>query len=207
MALFDEVARKRIEDTIAEIEQRTAAELVVVTVPRSDSYPETRMAAALFCALLSGVVGHTFWPQLRVVEVLWLEEAAALFGFLIAGVPWLLRLITPAQRVHGLVERRARDAFLEHNVFATRDRTGVLILISELERRVVIMGDKAIHERIEAKGWQTHVQRIVDGIRQGRAAQGVCDVLNTIGTVLQTHFPARSDDINELPNTVTQSDA
>jgi len=207
MALFDEAARKRIEDAIATNEQRTAAELVVVSVQRSDSYPEARFATALFCAVLAGVLGHTFWPQLRVVEVLWLEEAAALFGFLVSGVPLVLRLITPAKRAHGMVERRAREAFLEHSVFATRDRTGVLILVSELERRVVILGDKAIHERIEASGWQAHVQRIVTGIQQGRAAEGVCEVLNAIGEVLRTHFPVRADDTNELSNTVRQSDA
>jgi putative membrane protein len=207
MALFDEAARKRIEDTIAEIEQRTAAELVVVSVQRSDSYPEARLASALFCALLSGVIGHTFWPQLHVVEILWLEEAAALFGFLVSGVPWLLRSITSRRRAHGMVERRAREAFVEHSVFATRDRTGVLILISELERRVVILGDKAIHERVQASGWQGHVQRIIDGIHSGRAADGVCDVLQTIGEVLRAEFPAKTDDTNELPNRVTQTDA
>ena len=47
---------------------------------------------------------------------------------------------------------------------------------------------------------------IVEAIRGGRAADGVCEVIGELGQVLAAQFPRRADDQNELPNTVKQED-
>jgi putative membrane protein len=100
------------------------------------------------------------------------------------------------------VEQRAELAFLEHGVFATRDRTGVLILVSTLEHRVALLGDEGIHKKLQDSGWQRHVGELAKAIKDGRAAQGVCDTLRAIGEVLIAEFPPRHDDTDELSNAV-----
>jgi putative membrane protein len=204
MALLTQAERERIAATIAEVEQRTAAELVVVTVEHSDEYNEVRFAYALAAALLGGALGHWGWPQLSVVALLRWQCGAALAAYLLVGLTPLLRLLTPKGLKRGRVERRARLAFLDHAVFATRDRNGVLIMVSELERHVVILGDEGIHARVQIEGWRAHVAHVVAAIRSGRAGEGLCEVVRALGEVLTANFPVRPDDTNELPNDVQQ---
>ena len=84
MKSLSDTGRARIEATIAEIEQRTAAELVVATVEQSASYTEVKAGYALALALGSGAVAHLIWPWLAVGHVLWLQLAAF-------GCCWVLR--------------------------------------------------------------------------------------------------------------------
>ena len=79
---------------------------------------------------------------------------------------------------------------------------GVLILLSEVERRVVILGDACIHAKIQAAGWQRHVDHIVQAIHAGRTEHGVCETLRAIGETLTAEFPRKADDVDELPNVV-----
>jgi putative membrane protein len=202
MGLLSEAARKRIADTIAEIEQRTAAELVVVSVDHSDTYTDVRLGYALLASLLVGPLGYWGFPHLSVSNLLELQLASAILVFWLLALPPLLRLVVPRARLQACVERRASLAFLEHGVFATRDRSGVLILVSELEHRVVMLGDEGIHQRVQMQGWQAHVNNIVAAIRGGRAGDGLCEVLQTLGSTLIAEFPVRPDDTNELSNEV-----
>lgn len=202
MTGLSQADRAQIEATIAEIEQHSAAELVVVAIQRSGHYGEVKLAYALLISLAAGAVGHLLFPERAVPWLLWLQLAAALTTFGAISVPWLLRLVVPKALLAHAVDQRARLAFLEHGVFATRDRTGVLIMLSELERRVVILGDAGIHAKMQTAGWQTHVDHIVAAIHAGRIASGVCETLRAIGAVLMAEFPPRPDDVDELPNAV-----
>jgi putative membrane protein len=127
-------------------------------------------------------------------------------AFLLAGASSLLRVLVPRGRATESVERRAREEFLEHRVFETRDRTGVLLLLSELEHQVVLLGDKGIDAEVHQEGWARHVQTIVDAIRRGQPADGVCAVIAELGALLAKHAPARDDNYNELSNAVRRDD-
>ena len=173
--------RERIEATITEIEQRTAAELVVVNADACAHYYEIKLGYALLLAFAAGAAGHTIWPDWGVPVILWLQLTAAIATFLLCSIPAVLRRVVPRRLMQQYVEQRAELAFLEHGVFATRDRTGVLILLSTLEHRVALLAK---------------------AIKEGRAAQGVCDTLRSIGDVLIAEFPPRHDDTDELSNAV-----
>jgi putative membrane protein len=113
----------------------------------------------------------------------------------------------PAIYARHAAERRARGEFFERGLFATRDRTGVLILLSQRERQVVILGDAGIHARVQTSGWQAHVDHITAQIRRGRAADGVCEVIARLAASLESGVPRQADDTNELPNQVREEDA
>jgi putative membrane protein len=127
-------------------------------------------------------------------------------GYLIVSWPPLLRRILPAWRTQAEVVRRAGQEFVQHGVFETRQRTGVLIMLSELEHRVVILGDKGVDAHVQQSGWATHVDRIVRALRQGNGADGVCQVIAAIGETLAAALPVQSDDVDELDNRVRQED-
>jgi putative membrane protein len=76
----------------------------------------------------------------------------------------------------------------------------MLILVSELERRVVILGDRGIHERVGDAGWQEHVDHVIDAIHRGELARGLLDVIERLGATHAAANPVRGDDTNELPD-------
>ncbi len=202
MSLLDNAALQRIEASVSAVETRTAAEIAVVVVRRSDGYHDLRALYAGSLALAATAAAHWMWPLLGVARLLWLEIAVAVALWTALGWGPLLRLTIPAVRTAASVQRCAREAFLHHEVFATRARTGVLILISEQERCVAILGDSGIHAHVRDAGWQTQVDTLVRAIAQGKAADGICEVVAAIGAVLQEQVPVQPDDVNELPNAV-----
>ena len=76
----------------------------------------------------------------------------------------------------------------------------MLILVSELERRVVILGDRGIHERVGDAGWREHVDHVVEAIHDGDLARGLLDVIERLGAAHAAANPVRNDDTNELPD-------
>jgi putative membrane protein len=148
------------------------------------------------------VVIHLLYPGLPAVWLLWLQFGAAGAAWLLSGLPPVLRRLIPRRRAQVSVERSAELAFLEQGVFATRARTGVLILLSELEHRVAILGDEGIHARVQARGWEDLVARLAASIRKHAPGDGLCEVVREIGRFLAADVPAGPDNPDELDNRI-----
>lgn len=200
MSALDRSAEQRIEAAVTEAESRTAGEIAVLVVPRSDDYDEVRALYAGSLALSVAALAHLFWPALSVTLLLWLELLVIAAAWLVLSLPFVLRALLPEARAERAAQTRARVAFLEHEVFATRDRSGVLILISELEHRIVILADSGILARVAQDDWQRHVARIASGFRAGTPADALLEVIAELGRVLAQHFPRQAGDENELAN-------
>jgi putative membrane protein len=197
--LFGPGAFEAIEAAVREAERRTSGEIVPMVVPRSDGYPGVRAVTAAILAFAAGVVLLASPLDPRV----WLpptELAAFAAGYWLAGRPPLLRLLLTDSAREAAVERAARLAFLEGGLVETRDRTGILIYVSLLERRVEIVADRGIHERVEAGTWDEVVRIVLDGVREGRAGDGLARAVRRCGDILAERFPRRPDDTDELAN-------
>ncbi|MGB0679176.1 MAG: TPM domain-containing protein [Polyangiales bacterium] len=207
--LFSATERARIESTIQAVEQCTAGEIVVAVVERSDDYDGPRAALAVAgCLALTAIALH-FWPGATAtdwrISTLVLAQAAVIAGlWWLLGRSVLLRLWLPTATMAAAVMRRAMQHFIAAGVHQTRDASGILIFIAHTEHRVVMLGDRGIHAKVGTEGWQQHVQTLTEGLRQGRAGDALCAVLEALGAELAAHFPPRDDDIDELPNRVEQ---
>lgn len=204
MGLFDDAGRKRIADAIAKVEQQSASELVVVAAPSAEDYRDLRAIGAAFTALAAAAGVHAFVPELSATWLLWLQAGVFALAWFALQVPVLLRAALPSARAQRSVEERAERELLEQGVLETVGRTGVLILLCELEHRVVIIGDKGIHARVQIEGWKHHVDSIVKAIASGRAADGVCQVIEELGVVLAREVPRQANDTNELSDSVRE---
>lgn len=204
MALLTDQEKDRIEASVAAAETRTAAEIVVACVARSEHYAAVRLLFAVLMALSVSAALAVAAPGLLSGELLALQLGAGAAAYWLSGLAPLLRRLVPSTFARAAVERAAQLAFVRHSVFATRERTGVLILLSELEHRVAILGDEGIHARVKSPGWEAHVSTIVAAIRAGKAGEGVCQVVDALAGVLAEGAPIRSDDTNELHNRVRE---
>ncbi len=80
---------------------------------------------------------------------------------------------------------RAESAFLTEEVFATRERTGILIFLALFEHRAVILGDAGIHRKVEEGTWQHLVDDLVAGIRHGRTVEALLETIERCGHILE----------------------
>lgn len=200
--LFTDADKKSIEAAVAAAELKSAGEIVVAHVRQSDDYDAERGLVAALAFMTVTFALQAFLPELTTLLAVGVSAVCAVLTWLVLGLPGLRRQVVSEARRHDAARLRASQLFLQRGIHCTRDRTGVLIFISELERQVVMIGDSGINAQLADHGWQDWVQVITTAIRKDSAAQGVVNVVNALGEVLAQHFPRRSDDTNELPDAV-----
>lgn len=193
---------KRVSSAIEAVERETSGEIMVVVAARSDHYADVRALLALVLAV--GVAWVVYWLLPTVPSsVIFGGQVLLWLGFwTLGGSGVVIRALVPAARLARAVDAKAKQVFVEHGLTETRDRSGVLIFVSELEHRVQILADRGIHEVVGQQGWQAEVELILLAIRGRTAASGLCEAVAHIGARLVERFPARSDDTNELTNHV-----
>ncbi|MCU0452291.1 MAG: TPM domain-containing protein [Bacteroidetes bacterium] len=102
------------------------------------------------------------------------------------------------------IEQIARREFVALGMSATRDRSGVLIFLLLEERELCILADDGIHAKVEGDTWTRIATSMTERFGSGQFVEGLCDAVRKVGLVLERHVPRRSDDRNELPNSVRQ---
>jgi uncharacterized membrane protein len=110
-----------------------------------------------------------------------------------------------ATRTEGAPTTAAARVFDRVGMTRTRDRNGVLFFVSIRDRRLAVIGDSGIHAAVPGDFWPSVIARVEGGFAQGRFAQGLIDGIGMAGAALARHFPPRPDDVNELPDAITQS--
>jgi putative membrane protein len=203
MALLTPTEFTTLEQAIAAAETRTRGEIVVAVLRQSDDYQGERLLNAVILgfgisALILGLV-----PGLSGLYLLTLLPPILLGSWFVLGAPPLMRALS-LRNAAATVHQRALRLFTEQGITETRDRSGLLIMLSELEQRVILLGDSGLHTHVGDPGWEEYVERIVTGIKAGAAGSAVLSVLEELSDTLATHFPARADDTNELSNEVIQ---
>jgi putative membrane protein len=210
---FDQATRERIAAAVAAAEKATGAEIVPTVVAAADDYPEATWKAAAGGALLAvalAVVVHLWlggWGGAPLGWSLLPGLLGAAGGGLLAQWQPLRRLLVGVERLERRVRLAAEAAFLEHEVFATRDRTGVLVFVSLFEHRVVVLGDAGINARVPPERWQGIADAVALGIRQGRPGEALCEAIGSCGALLAARgVERRADDRNELPDVLRLGD-
>lgn len=197
--MFSEQDIHRIRDTVRAAEQGTRGEIVPMVVPASGIYHETRhllggILALLMLAVLLLLNYRSWSAELPPAWIMLGVLAAYLAGHYLGSWPVFVRLLADPQRMDMKVRRRAEAAFYEHGLHKTREGTGILIMISLLERRVQVLADKAINEKVPPETWVHLVKDLIHAIKEGRATEGLCRMIVQCGELLAQHFPARSGD-------------
>jgi len=213
MLTFTDEERAKIKQAVQEAERRTTGEIVPMIVPSSARYREAGYRTGL-------ILGWLTLAALLTVETYWLPwgwhagnagwlllavVAAYGLGEWLGTMPAVIRLVTSRERMAYKVQLRTQQAFYQHGFHRTQARTGVLILISLLERRVHVLADKGINDCVPAGTWDEVVRGIVDGIKSGRATEAICDAIARCGTWLAHTCPAGpGDNPDELPDDLIQ---
>ncbi len=204
--LLSEADLETVRAAVVEAEARTSGEIVPYVVPESDDYTGALWKGAALGAIAGPLLAEVvylrgdFWGG---AIPLWLVIPSALggaAGFLLAAlVPAVKRWLAGGDLLDERTRQRAEMAFLEQEVFRTRDRTGILLFLSLFEHRVVVLGDSGINQKVDSAQWDGIVQTVVSGIRGGHAKEALVEAIRQCGELLEKHGVARqADDRNEL---------
>lgn len=226
--MLTESDRARIEAAVKAAEAGTTGEIYCVVAPESSDYREVPIAWGAIAALAAPAVLlaagiHVTapddlgggWTAAQMSSAAEAAARAALSGAILlqcvlfllvaifVAIPPIRRFLTPRGLKRERVRRRAQEQFLAKNLQATRERTGVLIYVSASEHMAELIADDGIAAKVADGAWEGAMQRLMEGFRAGRPAEGFEDAISLCGTILAEHFPPRAgDNPNELSDSV-----
>lgn len=101
------------------------------------------------------------------------------------------------------VMRDAINTFNRLRMYKTRHRNGVLIFVAFESRKLAILGDNGINEVVSANYWDEEKDILLEYLKNGDPATGLCAVIARVGAKLKAYFPIEDDDVNELSNEIS----
>ena len=219
---------ERIRAAIAEAEARTSGEIYAVVARDCSDYWEVPLAWGVAAALIAPAAGlvaglrpdligslgggwvaaHTASTDAAVSQALAAYALMQVILFLVvallASIPAVRLLLTPAALKREKVRRRAQQQFAAQGLHLTRERTGVLIFASLAERRAEVIADEGIASRLPPEAWNDVLAALLAGMKAGDPGAGFAAAIQLSGDLLAAHAPPRPDDHNELPDTVIE---
>ena len=192
---------KNIQESVRVAESKTSAEFVVAIQPQSGNYRDidliaaaTVTAAAMLFAFFGPVVVNSDFVPLNLLVVFGLVWLAS------SKVPHIRRWLTSEERRKGQVKREAGALFLQYGVSQTRGRTGIMILVSQLENRIEVMADSGILRVVENESWSQLMNEIQGGFNSKDLPATAVVTVEMLGDFLRDQLPVEPDDEDELTN-------
>lgn len=99
--------------------------------------------------------------------------------------------------------KSAEKIFLRLKMHETQERNGVLIYIATLSRKIAVVGDEGIHQKLGNEFWQKLVEKLVSQFKANRKAEALAECIVTCGEQLGRFFPRNDNDRNELSNNIS----
>jgi putative membrane protein len=207
--LLSKAEADAITASSAELESRVGVQVVAAIAAKADAHVELPWKAFALGAVLSGlavVVADLAWPRwpaanVALVDTVTILSTGAASALLAVFVPAYARLFLRSTRRDAEVRRYAEALFLRHELFKTRERNGILILVSCFERKVEILADTGLHRRVSEAEWRPVIARMTPLLRERRFAEALQEGLAATEELLAAKgLKARVGAENELPD-------
>jgi putative membrane protein len=207
--MLSRIETETLDAAIARVEARTGVQVVAAIVAKADAYAELPwMAFALGVSLaaLGSVVVDRVWPDWVTVHVAFLSTVTILAA---GGASALAAVFVPAYARLFLrpalrdleVRHYAQSLFLRRELFKTRARNAILILVCKFERKVEILPDVGLYGRVTGEDWERVIVAMAPLLRHARFADALHAGLALLGQVLAAKgFAGRAGGENELPD-------
>ena len=115
-----------------------------------------------------------------------------------AALPW------DALRAGMDARQRAIDLFGRLRVWDTEHNNGVLIYLLLADRRIEVLADRGLHQRVAPGEWDRLTQSLAQALADGNVQAGLMQALQQVSALLIAHHPApdQAPRRNELPDAV-----
>lgn len=211
--ILSDADRALLDKRIAEVEKQTGAQIVLASIVRSDSYVEIPWKAFAMGASLAGlammvlnlfVIGwiSSMTILLSLAALLASGGLAALLSLLIPG---LARLLLSPQRRETEAMQYAQSLFLSRELYATKDRRGILLMLSQFERQVVILPDSGISKQLSEDVLKGIIAIMSRHLRQKELREAMESGLDGIWSALGSSEKAETPP-NELSDEIIEEE-
>ena len=181
-----------IEQRVHALERAIGIDVVTMVVGKCDAYPETVWKAFALGASLTALVvavGEVVQPDWVTSMAVWSSIVAilgvgALCALATVYVPGFARLLLRDSRAAVEATQFAKTQFLDRELFATKERTAILILVAMLERRVVILADAGLRDVVAVAEWDAVIARMTPQLRARAPRDALLAGLDAIGDLL-----------------------
>lgn len=200
--MISEKDQKHIRDLIAQAEKKSHSEVVPMIVEASDNYPAAHFRMALIVSFLFSL-GLYFSPLaiINPIYFLWIQIPGLLIGYYMGHLSFIQRLLVTKQEMEHETRQRAYEAFFQHGIHLTEKNNGVLIFISLLERKIRIVTDIGVKEKIDQKVWDEIIVDFSDNVHKSDLALALKQTIEACANVLEYYFPHQGGfKKNELKN-------
>ena len=203
--LLTQQQQDKISNAVLEAEKKTSGEIVPMLIRQSDDYPGARWRLAIVFALLFGFITYllintNLIDSLDPGWILWSQIPGLYFGYWLGSFSVILRPFLHNTKVDEEIHQRALQAFFSRNLHSTKDRSAILIMVSLLERRVEIIADTGINDKVDENTWDKIIENMIASIKTQSLTDGFCTAIKDCGEVLQKDFPGNHNNTDELSN-------
>ncbi|EKD41305.1 MAG: hypothetical protein ACD_73C00772G0002 [uncultured bacterium] len=202
---FTEQEYEIIKNKVVEVEASLSGEIVPVIASQSDDYLEAGFRGSLILAMAAAIqliILQQFqlvWVPHPLLFLLGLMVVFSYLGHLLVMKSEILKRFFGGSLMERRVFEKANMAFLNHEVFKTEERTGILIYMSLLERRVCVIADSGINKLVAKGVWEAAIDLMVNQIKLGKPVDGLLVGITELGNILKKYgFHKTNADINEL---------
>ena len=211
--ILSETDRVHLDKLIAEAELQTKAQIVLATVKRSDNYAEIPWKAFAFGSSIAGLAVFLLdlsvqgWGMgiLILFPVATILATGTLFVFLTILFQGFARLFLSDGRRETETMQYAESLFLSRELFATEGRRGILLLISQFERQVVILPDKGVRDRLSIEVMNNIISKMTQYLRKNEVRNAMETGLEELIAELRP-MASSSPDINELSDKIIEEE-
>jgi uncharacterized membrane protein len=100
----------------------------------------------------------------------------------------------------------AEKTFERLGMTKTALRNGVLLFIASEDQRFVVLGDRAINDKVPPGFWDDVLAKLAVCFKAGQFTDGIVEAVGAAGEHLARYFPPIEGDVNELPNAIDVDD-
>lgn len=192
---------KKIEQKIHEVEKLTSGEIIPILLKQSDFYPAAHFRSAIVIGILSVLIFSFIQEEpYNPLWLLWIQFAGFIVGYFLAYLPSCKKLFSKKDEMDEEVYQKGLQLFFENNLHTTKDRTGILVMVSLLEHKIEILADEGINKKVEKDTWSNLLIPFPEMVKKGDFVEGLIEIIDKCGKILEEKFPIKDGDTNELPN-------
>jgi putative membrane protein len=202
------VSLDAVDSHVARVEAATGVQVVVALIDKADTYLELPWRAFALGASLGALVAvvidaasHWWTAYVALATAAATLGTGAALAVVALLVPAFARLFLRDIRRDAEVRLYAQSLFLRRELFATRERNAVLVLVARFERKVEIVADKGFDGRVGRDEWSRVIDSMTPPLADSRYADAFRNGLEAIETLLVAKgYAPRAGGANELPD-------
>ena len=185
--------QREINELAQQFEHSTGAQVVAAVVGKADAYPDIPWRAfALGAALaaLAVVVDELVnpdWASIHspVRDVAAILATGMLCALAAALIPGFARLFLNRERATSEVRQYAQGIFLQREMFSTKARAGILIMVCRFERKVYILPDTGIAIHLSPTDLEPIIAAMTPHLRQWQPVESFRIGFATLAALLE----------------------